>query len=367
MVYEEHFLQHLFLIPFISCLILLLALRPVALRFGFVDRPEPSKLHANAVPLVGGIAIFAAIAITFLYLDPQRGGRPLFFDLLPLLLLGVVDDIWRLRPLSRLIVEVAVVTQLVLAHGVVLVTLGDLFGTGPVSLGWLSIPFTVFAFVGLLNAINLVDGLDGLAAGLVSIALVLLLMVAARLGVGGSVVMLGVATLGALLAFLMLNLRHPLNKQAKVFLGDAGSLILGMILGAVLFKLTQRPSGGATMPATLALWVVALPLLDTCSVMIRRLANGKNPFSGDRQHLHHLLLEAGFAHGQATVLILIVASVLGVSAVLAWFGGCPEWLLGTAFVCLALAYLAWVFNPDRAIRSLEGVRMRLMDRVVLEP
>jgi UDP-GlcNAc:undecaprenyl-phosphate/decaprenyl-phosphate GlcNAc-1-phosphate transferase len=354
------------IVSFSVCVALIALGRPIAIRLGIVDDPSVSalKTHAEKVPLIGGPALFIAIAIGLVLASPGKI-QPIFFDMLPLLLLGLVDDIWRLRPLSRLIIQIAVVLQLVITHGVTLVNLGPLFGSEPIVLHqWWAAAFTVFAFVGLINAVNLIDGLDGLAGGLVWVALALILLLSAVVGISGSVIALIVATLSALLGFLLFNLRHPWNKRASVFLGDSGSLLLGLILGAVLFKVTQIKSPG--MPAVLALWILLVPLFDACSVMIRRLIYRKSPMRGDLQHIHHLMLAAGFSHRQTVAFLLAIAAVAGFGAIAAWSLGVPQWVLMAAYLVLAAAYLIWVLDPSRPIRHLSVYRFRISDNPIAE-
>jgi UDP-GlcNAc:undecaprenyl-phosphate/decaprenyl-phosphate GlcNAc-1-phosphate transferase len=358
-------MEQVAILSFLLCLAMVWLGRPIANRLRLVDDPSVSslKIHTERVPILGGLVLFVSIAAGLVLANPGKI-QPIFFDMLPLLLLGLVDDIWRLRPLSRLLIQVAVVSQLVITHGVVLVNLGGLFGDAPMVLGGVGATlFTIFAFVGLINAINLIDGLDGLAGGLVAIALALILFVALALGVRTSAIALIVATLSALAAFLMFNSRHPWNRKASVFLGDSGSLLLGLILGAVLFKLTQAK--GPAMPAVLALWILMVPLFDACSVTIRRLLQRKNPMRGDKQHIHHLLMQAGFSHAQTVWILLGVALLSGAAATLAWFSGVPDWALMAIYLLLAMAFLWWVLSPDRVVRDLESMRLRWIQESIV--
>jgi UDP-GlcNAc:undecaprenyl-phosphate/decaprenyl-phosphate GlcNAc-1-phosphate transferase len=232
---------------------------------------------------------------------------------------------------------VAMVAQLIIVHNTAFVQLGPLVGGGqPVYLNQLSIPFTIFALVGLINAINLSDGLDGLAGGLSAIALAFFSGIAWLLGFPNALA-LGLATLGAALGFLIFNIRHPWQQRARVFMGDSGSLVLGLILGVLSFKLTQRPVGTG-MPPVLALWILAVPLIDTVTVLLRRIAAGRNPLKADQQHLHHIILRAGFSHAQTVWIILGVAAGLAALAVLAWKIGVSDAKLMFAFMLLAIGY-----------------------------
>jgi UDP-GlcNAc:undecaprenyl-phosphate/decaprenyl-phosphate GlcNAc-1-phosphate transferase len=290
------------------------------------------------------------------YAGSALGVNHLLLDIFPLLLLGLVDDIWKLRPSSRLIIQVAVVAHMILAHQGTILSLGNLLGTGNIYLGFLAIPFTLFALVGLINAINLSDGMDGLAAGYSFVALALMAAVAYFLGASGLLTTLAIC-LGAIGAFLIFNLRHPWRARASIFLGDSGSLLLGMVLGVAVYKITQRP--GAHMPPVVALWLLALPLMDTVAIMIRRMARGQSPLKGDRQHLHHLLTDAGFSHGQGVAVLLVTSLVCGLAAIAAWQLGVPEPVLMLLFLAVFLAYLWFTFHPARTVAGAAALRRRM--------
>jgi len=356
-------------IGFFSLIVTVLLIRfgsPIARRLGLVDDPSrfSLKIHQEPVPVIGGIAIFVALVASLMVLGAPASSKGVVLSLLPLLLLGLVDDIWRLRPTTRLIIQCAVVAQLIVSHDLMLVNLGNLFGQGPVVLNFWAVPFTVFALVGLINAFNMIDGLDGLAGGTAAIALALLLLFALVSGLNAPGLKIIVATLGALAGFLYFNLRHRWNPAARVFLGDAGSLMLGLILGAVLFKITQANSPLA-MPPVLALWILLVPLFDACSVTLRRIYLRKNPFRGDNQHIHHLLLKAGFSHSQTVNLLLASGLLAGLLAMALWAIGVPEWAMLAVYLVAAAAFLIWVVNPERATQNLAAFRLFALNQAIL--
>jgi UDP-GlcNAc:undecaprenyl-phosphate/decaprenyl-phosphate GlcNAc-1-phosphate transferase len=344
------------LVAFLATIAFILVSRPLAHRWGWLDLPSTLKTHQDPTPMIGGPAIFVGIALAVAYSGATLGANHLLLDVFPLLLLGLVDDIWKLRPSSRLIIQVAVVAQIIIVHSASFVSLGDLFGTGNIYLGVWTIPFTLFAMVGLINAINLSDGMDGLAGGYSFIALLLLALVAGSLGAENLLITLLIC-LGAVSAFLLFNLRHPWRARASIFLGDSGSLILGMVLGIVAWKITQRP--GPHMPPVVALWIFALPLMDTVAIMIRRMAQGKSPLQGDRQHLHHLLQDAGFSHGQGVAVLLLAALACGVFGIAAWQLGVPDYWLMAGFLLASLVYLWCTFHPARTVAGVAAFRQRL--------
>lgn len=343
-----------FAIAFSLVVLLILIGRPLAGKIGLLDRPSSNqihKAHGEPVPAIGGPAIFAAVMVaTFLGTANESNAYWVVFGVLLLMLLGLIDDLKNLRASTRIIAQIVVVGHLSLSYGMAFTDLGAIVGAKPVLLGVWAVPFTIFAVVGLINSINLIDGADGLAAGLSSIALIPLLGLAAWMGISSLGVSLGLAALGALFAFLFFNLRHPLNRRATVFLGDSGSLLVGIILGFVLWDLTQNPADG--IPPVLGLWVLVIPVFDTCSVMIRRMLAGQNPMSPDRQHLHHLLQDAGLTHGKAVAVLLIGGFLIGGSAVLLWALGASESQLFVAYLIFAALYLGFVISPARAVKRL---------------
>lgn len=349
-----------FAISFALVFALLLLGRPLAVRVGLLDHPRGHKVHDSPTPVIGGPVVFVGVAAAmFASVDLSSTANRVMLGVLPLMLLGLIDDLWRLRPASRLIIQIAVVTQLMTGSGLVFGNLGAILGNEALQLpGWTAYAFTLFALVGLVNAINLIDGMDGLASGLAAVALTFLLLLCLWLGVSGKGLIWGLATLGGLAAFMIFNLRHPWNSRASVFLGDSGSLLVGMLLGVTLVRLTQPGAAGQpmlTIPPVLGLWVLVIPVFDTCSVMIRRLVAGKNPMHPDRQHLHHLLMQAGLSHGQTVALLLALAALMSALAVAAWLAGVSEQILFIAYLTFAAAYLAFVIRPQWAVANLRAL------------
>lgn len=341
---------------FLTCLLVILG-RPLAVKAGFLDHPFGHKMHDRPVPVIGGPVIFLAIAAVVLVQNgPDSRLSEIVLGVLPLMLLGLVDDLWRLRASSRLIIQIVVVLQLALGSGIVFQDLGFIMGEQEFTLGSWALPFTVFALVGLINAINLVDGMDGLAAGLSFIALSILLVLALFLGVSGLDLTLALGLCGALAGFLLFNSRHPFNARASVFLGDSGSLLIGIVLGVVLHGLTQVSD--QEIPPVLGLWLLVIPIFDTCSVTIRRMLTHQNPMAPDRQHLHHLMLQSGLSHRRVVGLLLLASATLGVGASVSWVLGVSEQVLFFAYLLFAALYLRLSLNP----KLLSGLLSKLNHR-----
>jgi UDP-GlcNAc:undecaprenyl-phosphate GlcNAc-1-phosphate transferase len=293
-------------------------------------------LHTGAVPLVGGLAM--GLAFLLLY----GVGRPLaepshFFGVAAAIMLtlvgGTLDDRHGLRASLKFAFQITAALLIALWGGALLTHFGELVGPAPLSLGRWSLAITVVCIVGLMNAINMTDGLDGLAGTQ---------MLAACLGFGYAAVSAGdtetftvvCLVTGAVAAFLVHNARVPGGASARVYMGDAGSLMLGLLAAwlAIRLAMSQRPG---LAPIT-AVWIVALPLADMGTVMVRRLLRGKSPFIGDREHLHHLLLDFGMSPQRTTAVLFAASIALGAVGIAAERAGIPQY----AMFAVYLAYLS---------------------------
>jgi UDP-GlcNAc:undecaprenyl-phosphate GlcNAc-1-phosphate transferase len=292
--------------------------RALALRTGALDHPGPRRVHAAATPRFGGLAIAAAVlGVAWLarvlpgpaqLLDP----RPLLgltCASLPVLALGVLDDLRDVGPWTKLAVQAcAALTLTVFGYGVPLLTnpFGEPFVTGL----W-SLPLTVLWVILLTNAVNLIDGLDGLAAGVVAIACAALWATARRHG-DFYVMFVAALLLGACAGFLWWN-RPP----ARVFMGDTGSQFLGLTLSAL--SLLENRKGTAAVTLLLPIVALGLPIADSALAFVRRLWRGQHVFRGDAGHIHHRLLYAGLTPGAALVALWGLSALCGGAAVLLEF------------------------------------------------
>ncbi len=323
------------LLAFGVCVVLIALLIRPARSWGWVDHPASRKHHSTSVPLVGGVAMCVAYGLGLLALPARPDACPtLLIAMVSLTLIGLYDDLQATRPAIRFVFQSGAVLVMALGGGVTLDNLGDLFGLGNVTLPeGAALLFTLFCVVGVVNAFNMSDGLDGLAGGLALIAacwLIVLSRNAPLAHVGDHDALLALIMVVA--GFLCFNLRHPWRSRASVFMGDAGSTMLGFVLAWFLVRLSQGQE--AVMRPMTAVWLLALPLMDTISVMIRRVCVGHNPFVADRRHLHHLLLKGGLSDGRATAFLLIVALLIGAVGVVAYELGVPEYRQFYAFLAL---------------------------------
>jgi UDP-GlcNAc:undecaprenyl-phosphate GlcNAc-1-phosphate transferase len=319
----------------------LMVLMRVAPRLGWLDRPDPRKPHLLPVPPVGGVAWLCAL-LTVLATTGQLPHLPVLIACLLLMLLtGLIDDLRPLPSWLRLALQLIIAASLALTGFTELQSLGTLVpGTAAVTLGLLAVPMTIFSLVGVINAVNMADGMDGLAGSYLLIALLALVALHAGQNASATDCTLAVAGAAALLPFLSLNLRLPWQTRARVFLGDSGSMAAGLLVGVLLIRGSQ--GADAVFAPTVALWLLAVPLIDTVSVMLRRIAAGRSPFAPDQQHVHHVLLRAGLSVARVWQVLAGAALLMALTGVWSQRLAVPESAQFIVFLMIAGAYHAWV-------------------------
>ena len=280
-------------------------IRVLAYKIGAIDIPaDARRMHKKPIPRLGGLAIFASFILTALiFCEPSSTLVSIYLGGMLLCALGTLDDIYRLHWLVKLLVQLAAATFAVLNGAMInFITFGDTI----VSLGGWSIPLSILWITGLTNAINLIDGLDGLACGVSAICSFSILGVTLLMG-DFSAALITAILAGSCVGFLPFN-KHP----ARIFMGDTGALFLGYTLAIIsvegLFKLHTLLS------FIIPLSIFALPILDTSWAIFRRLLHGKSPFSPDRGHLHHKLIDLGFTQKEAVGIIYAICGLLGLVA-----------------------------------------------------
>jgi UDP-GlcNAc:undecaprenyl-phosphate GlcNAc-1-phosphate transferase len=309
---------------FLFSVLLTRAMAKLAGFVGLVDIPEGRKNHEGQIPLTGS-ALFVAFVITSLLLEQLPVGFAGFlFGLTLLVALGLFDDLIDIRASTKLLIQIVSVTLMFLPGNMLLENLGRIFGDHPIMLLQWAAPVTIIAVVGVINAFNMIDGVDGLAG---SVSLIALLWFAAAAEMTGlrAELLLALVFAFCVLGFLVFNLRHRWRSRASVFLGDAGSMMLGAVLAYMAIRLSQH--GGAALSPVAALWVCALPIIDTASLTFRRIMSGRSPFSADRSHLHHLLLQSGFTVNQVVLTLGSISAALGAIGILGWRFGVPDHVL----------------------------------------
>lgn len=323
-------------------------LYPLAYRFRLLDVPKGRKDHARPTPVIGGAAMALGVTVTAWCLLDEAGPALAGFSLGAGLLIavGLLDDKLDLPWWLRICFQVIAALIMVYVGDVRVEHLGPVFGLGDTSLGVLSVPFTVFATVGLINAINMIDGSDGVAGSLVLTALVMLGAACVYSGNGGMAEWV-LILIGAVTAFLAFNLRFPWRPRAKVFMGNAGSAFLGYCIAWVAFRLTQ--DAAHPVSPILALWLIPIPVMDCLVLMARRMRMGHSPFKADQNHVHHLLRAGGFSPTHQAAALSLFSGACGLAAGQAMRADVPHpWLL-LAFFALCGGWYWLTARRQRAV------------------
>ena len=313
--------------------------RVLAFKIGAVDVPRDARrMHKTPIPRLGGLSIFFGFILSvliFLPLNDQLRGMLLGSVLI--LILGIFDDIYALPAKPKFLVQIIAALIAVLeGNRVYFLSNPNIFSSEPYwELGWLSIPFSVLWIVGITNAVNLIDGLDGLACGVSTISSTTLLVIALTVA-EPEVAILMAALAGACAGFLPYNLN-----PAKIFMGDTGSTFLGFILATVsiqgLFKFY------AIISFAVPFLVLGLPIFDTCFAILRRVSHGQSPMAPDRGHIHHRLIDMGFNQKQTVAVLYIISAILGLSAVVLTTSGTMKAMLLLMALCLAGAMAGRIY------------------------
>ena len=281
---------------------------------GAMDAPDARKVHKKPIPRIGGIGIYFAFMVAMLVVLGYVPMEPdMYHDLIGLMVggtlivaVGVIDDYCNLPAKVKLLGQIIAATVVVVGFDVRIDFISDPFGDF-LYLEWLAIPATIFWIVGITNTVNLIDGLDGLAAGVSTIASVTIFLVAMQLGFE-TVAVVTAALAGAAMGFLYYNFN-----PARIFMGDSGSMFLGFMLAGI--SVVGAVKSAATIALIVPILALGLPILDTTFAIVRRYRGGVPIFKPDKGHLHHRLLDLGFSQRQAVLLMYVISALLGLAAV----------------------------------------------------
>ena len=326
-------------VAFLVALVATPVVKSLAFKMGAVDVPKDNRrMHDHPIPRMGGLAIFLGFLLSvLLFLDLNTQMRGMLLGASIIVVLGIFDDIYSLKATFKFVVQIVAALVAVLSGNIIQtlsnpnVFSSDLYW----NLGWLSIPVTVLWIVAITNAVNLIDGLDGLACGVSTISSMTLLVIALVVS-EGDVAILMAALAGGCIGFLPYNLN-----PAKIFMGDTGSTFLGYILAVVsvqgLFKFYTIISFAVPF------LMLGLPIFDTAFAFIRRIAHGQSPMHADRSHVHHRLIDMGFNQKQAVAVRYIISAILGLSAVVLTTSGPVKAMLLLMALCFAGAIAGHIF------------------------
>lgn len=334
------------LTSFIFSILLLPILIKTLEKHQILDIPGQHKIHNRHVPSMGGIAVFLGFLFTILLWWPVElitECRLLISAVVLMFLIGLKDDLIPLKPWQKLASQIIPVVIILFSTNGLITSLYGLFGIHELSI-FVSIPLTLFTIVVIVNSINLIDGADGLA-GAIGFLVIGALGFWFYLTGSNNLAIVSWSYSGALLAFLLYNWQ-----PAKIFMGDTGALIIGLISA---FLIIQFLNVNYSLPAestyklngiTVSMCLLFVPLFDTLRVFIQRIIRKKSPFSSDKNHIHHILIRQGFSHSQLTLfLISITAMAISIALVLSYFTEEIS-LLIIIFLALLLNLIIWYLN-----------------------
>lgn len=302
----------------------------LAYKVGAVDVPKDNRrMHKEPIPRLGGLAIYIAFILsTLLFVEIDRTLQGILLGSVLIVILGVLDDSMALKALPKFLVQI-LAAGVAVYHGcrIEFISNPNVFSAiSYLDLGWISIPLTIVWIVAITNAVNFIDGLDGLAVGVSTISTATLLVIALLLS-ETSVAIILAALLGGCLGFLPYNMN-----PAKIFMGDTGATFLGFILACLsvqgLFKFY------AVISFAVPFLILGVPIFDICFAILRRVLHGQNPMQADRGHMHHRLIDMGFNQKQSVAIIYVLTGLLGLSAVVLTTSGEMRALMLLAAVLL---------------------------------
>ncbi|TMN92355.1 undecaprenyl-phosphate alpha-N-acetylglucosaminyl 1-phosphate transferase [Pseudoalteromonas phenolica] len=334
----------------------LFLVRKVARRLHLVDKPSSRKLHIGNIPLAGGISICITISY-FVFSNHSSISEPFVFLYLMIALtfVGALDDKFDLSVKVRLLIQCLVAVLMMYHTGNQLQSLGDLFGFGHIDVSYASYILTIVAVIASINAFNMVDGVDGLLGSL-SIVTFSSILVLALANDNHSVVLLSAFLIAAIVPYLFMNL-GVLGRERKVFMGDAGSMLIGFSVIWMLVSISQPQSSGVNnlgvRPVT-ALWIIAIPLMDMVAIMLRRVKRGASPFEPDREHLHHIFQRLGLSSIQTTSFIFFISGLLATIGVISDYYKVPDFYMFYSFVFLFTCYYLFLSNVWKISAFLRG-------------
>ncbi len=327
-----------YLLFFLTALIILFILRKVAKKVHLVDRPNERKQHQGLIPLVGGISIYITLMLVLWVKSDLLVASDIYVLCASVLvLMGVIDDKYDVDYRIRLVIQILISCAMIFGAGLSLKSLGGLVFGHELVLGPLGYIVTVFAVLGAINAFNMVDGIDGLLGGLTLATfggLAYISYIDEQMFLARFCLLMMIVVL----PYIILNLGFPFGVRRKVFMGDAGSMLIGFTVIWVLLQGTQGPK--AQMHPVTALWLIAIPLMDMVTIMVRRVRKGHSPFKPDREHLHHICMKAGLSSRQTLLFICLLAVLLAAGGIILESLNVPEIISLLLFIVVFLLYFS---------------------------
>jgi len=320
------------IVAFVVTIVSIKLLYPFAGQIGLIDHPTERKYHTQKTPLIGGIAMFTGLAFGLVIMPIDLNIlKGYFLALMLIVVLGMIDDYHPQSHWLRLFFQLIAGLILINVSGIQIYSLGNLFGTGDLILGISSILITIVAVAGAINAINFIDGVDGVAGSVSLVTIVSIIVLSYN----------SLLILIVLMPFMFFNLR----KKNKIFMGDAGSMLLGFSIVIILIGLSQ--GGEAVFKPITVLWIFALPIIDLLFVMFRRILRGESPFLPDRHHIHYLFLRHGMSDKQALFYVILISSIFAVIGVFSELMAIAEWKMFVLFIVSSILYSVVLLRFDK--------------------
>lgn len=334
-------------------LVILPGLSNVASKIGLMDLPHKRKIHMSPKPLVGGLGIFIAFFICSLLFISLSNLRGFYVGLVVLVITGFIDDFKGLNHRWKFAAQTFSAILMMYFSKTVLVSCGNLFSLGPIHLGILAIPITIFCVVGVINAMNMIDGIDGLAGGISFITLISFAILS-YINHQKELMLLSIALSGAVVGFLKYNW-HP----SKLFMGDIGSGSLGFTTAFLAIAITQKHH--THVSPMVPILILAVPIVDTLTVMIKRKLKNKSPFHAGKDHIHHILLRMGFQKRTTVKIILFASSLFAILGILCAIMRVPDHYLFFIFFTYFILY----FSSSFFVKELYIYKMKFTKRIGL--
>lgn len=344
------------LLAFIITLLAIPAIIQIAKMKKLYDVPDDRKVHATPVPSLGGVGIFAGFIIAFLLLSdlaPRGHSFPFYIAaFIVVFFFGVKDDILIITPLKKFLGQLAVAIILMYKSQLLIDDMHGFLNIGIIPPVF-SYPLTMFTIIVVMNSFNLIDGVDGLAAsiGLITCTLFALFF---YLNNDWLFALMGIAMSGALLGFLRFNF-----SPARIFMGDTGAMLLGLVNAILVIHFIKTAEGTHILPVyaapAMGFGILLLPLLDTLRVFGIRIFNKRSPFSADRNHLHHMLLDRGYSHKKITICLSIASILFIVLSYIALPLGTTKVILSQIILFFSAIFLLYFANIRQQKKNAAGI------------
>lgn len=338
----------------------LFVFRKFAIYINLVDQPNVRKHHHGSVPLVGGLAVFVVVFSYLLIFPDTITSSFLYLGCAStLLFVGVLDDLYDISFRFRLVLQVLISALMMGIGGLILSHIGYLFGDSATDLSYFGYLVTVIVVVGAINAFNMVDGIDGLLGALATItfsSMGLLFYFNGQQELAAFCAVIVFATV----PYILLNLGIPLGQRFKIFMGDAGSTVIGFTVVWLLLEGSQTQLNPSFSPTT-ALWLAGVPIIDAVSTISRRIKKGQSPFKPDREHLHHILLRLGLSTRQALVVICICALLFAGFGILVELANIPDIISLIIFLIVTAVYFVCmqrIWRISVRVRQIFGINRK---------